>query len=205
MSCSAIKPFINPDVASATCSICLDPYDATEHRAVRVAGTHGCTHIFGAQCLMDWFQSGATNRHSCPCCRRAFPGLVLQRVLASEPEEDTCTADRAAPSALDALLQPGRFHVFCFDFFFEISKLDDVRRSAGRSIVSAEEVVGVIEDLVPEEVLEGRGIPEVRVMALERVARGILDMQAKRARGESSMKDGARWNPQLMSALRYGI
>lgn len=60
------------DATPDVCSLCLEPYDEHDHRAIQIVH-ETCHHIFGNSCLEDMFNhratdlEGALNR--CPICR----------------------------------------------------------------------------------------------------------------------------------------
>ncbi|KAH9869986.1 hypothetical protein J1614_006907 [Plenodomus biglobosus] len=52
-------------LATIECAICLDMF-GHEHRPLMV---QACGHLFGAQCLVQWVESGNATSNKCPVCR----------------------------------------------------------------------------------------------------------------------------------------
>lgn len=81
------------------CSICLCSFDE-QHVPARLAGPHGCNHIFGSECIKVWLQSRSRrgepdNFNKCPVCRtHLFPSEESD----NEDDEDYQDGPQAAQS-----------------------------------------------------------------------------------------------------------
>ena len=55
------------------CRICTSAFDE-EHVSARLAGPHGCNHVFGSECIKTWLRSAgeSANINRFPMCRTLF-------------------------------------------------------------------------------------------------------------------------------------